>query len=144
MIENGEGRIINLSSGVASMAVPRLSSYSSSKSSLAQFTRTLAHELTEFSVSAFAYAPGVVETEMTDFARSSDEFDAPIQAVFEGAAKRGFTPMSDTVATFMKIARGEADALSGCHLDVADEIDDLAGRADEIRAERLYVLRRQP
>jgi NAD(P)-dependent dehydrogenase (short-subunit alcohol dehydrogenase family) len=144
MIENGSGRIINLSSGVASMAVPRLSSYSSSKSSLAQFTRTLAHELAEFSVSAFAYAPGVVETGMTDFARNSDEFDAPIQAVFEGAAKRGFTPMSDTIATFMQIAKGDADALSGCHLDVTDDIEELADRADEIRAERLYVIRRQP
>ncbi len=144
MIENKAGRIINISSGVASMAIPYLSAYSTSKTTLSQFTRVLAAELAEFSVSAFAYAPGFVDTDMTDNARHSSNFDPPIQAVFENAAVAGFTPMSDTIAAFLKIARGDADPLSGCHLDVADDIDDLVRRADEIKEEGLYVIRRQP
>jgi NAD(P)-dependent dehydrogenase (short-subunit alcohol dehydrogenase family) len=144
MIENKAGRIINISSGVASMAIPYLSAYSTSKTTLSQFTRVLAAELAEFSVSAFAYAPGFVDTDMTDNARHSSNFDPPIQAVFENAAASGFTAMSDTIAAFMKIAKGDADLLSGCHLDVADDIDDLVRRADEIKEEGLYVIRRQP
>jgi 3-oxoacyl-[acyl-carrier protein] reductase len=144
MIENKAGRIINISSGVASMAIPYLSAYSTSKTTLSQFTRVLAAELAEFSVSAFAYAPGFVDTDMTDNARHSSNFDPPIQAVFENAAASGFTAMSDTIAAFLKIAKGDVDSLSGCHLDVVDDIDDLVRRADEIKEEGLYVIRRQP
>jgi 3-oxoacyl-[acyl-carrier protein] reductase len=144
MIGNKAGRIINISSGVASMAIPYLSAYSMSKTTLSQFTRVLAAELAEFSVSAFAYAPGFVDTDMTDNARHSSSFDPPIQAVFENAAQSGFTVMSDTISAFLKIATGDADSLSGCHIDVADDIDDLVQRADEIKEEGLYVIRRQP
>ena len=52
--------------------------------------------------------------------------------------------MSDTIAAFLKIAKGDVDSLSGCHLDVVDDIDDLVRRADEIKEEGLYVIRRQP
>ena len=144
MIVNNSGRIINITSGVVSMAIPYLSAYVVSKTALSQFTRVLAAELAEFSVSAFAYAPGALDTDMFEYARHSPNFDPPIQAVFENAAEAGFTSMSDAVATFMKIAKGEADSLSGCHLDVADDIDDLVQRADEIKEQGLYVIRRQP
>ncbi len=144
MIANNAGRIINITSGAASMAIPYLSAYSASKTALSQFTRVLAAELAEHAVSAFAYAPGAVDTDMFAYARHSSNFDPSIQAVFENAAEAGFTEMSDTIAAFLKIAKGDADSLSGCHLDVADDIDDLVRRADEIKEEGLYVIRRQP
>jgi 3-oxoacyl-[acyl-carrier protein] reductase len=144
MIGNNSGRIINITSGVASMAIPYLSAYSTSKTTLSQFTRVLASELAEYSVYAIAYAPGALDTDMFEYARHSPNFDPPIQAVFEKAAEAGLTSMSDTIATFLKIAKGDADSLSGCHLDVADDIDDLVRRDEEIKEEGLYVIRRHP
>ena len=50
---------------------------------VSQFTRVLAAELAEFSVSAFAYAPGFVDTDMTDNARHSANFDPPRPVIYE-------------------------------------------------------------
>ena len=39
------------------------------------------------------------------------------------------------------LATGRADRLSGCYIQLADDLDDLIQRADEIEAEGLYTLR---
>jgi hypothetical protein len=39
------------------------------------------------------------------------------------------------------IATGRADRLSGCFIQITDDLDELAQRADEIAAEGLYTLR---
>ncbi len=64
MIERA-GRIINVSSIVASTGYSGLSVYSASKAALLGFTRSLARELGQLDITVNAIAPGFIETEMT-------------------------------------------------------------------------------
>ena len=64
MIERA-GRIVNISSIVASTGYAGLSVYSATKSSLVGFTRSLAREVGQLGITVNTVAPGFVDTEMT-------------------------------------------------------------------------------
>ena len=64
MVERA-GRIVNISSIVASTGYSGLSVYSATKSSLVGFTRSLAREVGQLGITVNAVAPGFVDTEMT-------------------------------------------------------------------------------
>ena len=64
MVERA-GRIVNISSIVASTGYSGLSAYSATKASLAGFTRSLAREVGQLGITVNAIAPGFIDTEMT-------------------------------------------------------------------------------
>jgi 3-oxoacyl-[acyl-carrier protein] reductase len=64
MIERA-GRIVHISSIVASTGYSGLSVYSATKSSLIGFTRSLAREVGQLGITVNTVAPGFVDTEMT-------------------------------------------------------------------------------
>jgi 3-oxoacyl-[acyl-carrier protein] reductase len=66
MMSERTGRIINISSIVASTGYSGLSVYSATKASLVGFTRSLARELGQLGITVNAVAPGFIETAMTD------------------------------------------------------------------------------
>jgi 3-oxoacyl-[acyl-carrier protein] reductase len=66
MMSEGEGRIINMSSIIASTGYSALSVYAATKASMVGFTKSLARELGRAGINVNAVAPGFVETEMTD------------------------------------------------------------------------------
>lgn len=59
------GRIINISSVVASMGNPGQSNYAAAKAGLEGFTRALAREVGSRSITVNTVAPGFIETDMT-------------------------------------------------------------------------------
>jgi 3-oxoacyl-[acyl-carrier protein] reductase len=59
------GRIVNISSIVASDGFNALSVYSATKAALNGFTRSLARELGPLEITVNAVAPGFIDTEMT-------------------------------------------------------------------------------
>ncbi len=65
MLEAGQGRIVNVSSIIASTGFHGLSVYAASKAGLEGFTRSLARELGKRGVTVNCVAPGYMETEMT-------------------------------------------------------------------------------
>jgi 3-oxoacyl-[acyl-carrier protein] reductase len=65
MMVQGEGRIINIASIVASTGYGGLSVYSATKASLLGFTRSLAREVGQLGITVNAVAPGFIATEMT-------------------------------------------------------------------------------
>jgi len=65
MMAQQDGRIVNISSVVATTGYSGLSVYSATKASLLGFTRSLARELGPLGITVNAVAPGFVDTEMT-------------------------------------------------------------------------------
>jgi 3-oxoacyl-[acyl-carrier protein] reductase len=66
MLDQGEGRIINISSIIASTGFHALSVYAASKAGLEGFTRSLSRELGKMKITVNCVAPGYMETEMTE------------------------------------------------------------------------------
>ena len=65
MRKQGFGRIINISSMAAPLAIPFQSFYSASKAAVNSFTLSLANEVKPFGISVCALMPGDVKTEFT-------------------------------------------------------------------------------
>ena len=65
MMTAREGRIVNMSSVVATSGYSGLSAYSATKAALSGFTRSLAREVGPLGITVNAVAPGFVGTEMT-------------------------------------------------------------------------------
>jgi 3-oxoacyl-[acyl-carrier protein] reductase len=66
MLSKGRGRLINVSSIIASTGFRGLSVYGAAKAGLEGFTRSLARDLGRRGVTVNCVAPGFVATEMTD------------------------------------------------------------------------------
>jgi 3-oxoacyl-[acyl-carrier protein] reductase len=65
MMAEREGRIVSISSVVASSGYKALAAYSATKASLEGFTRSLAREVGPLGITVNAVAPGFVDTAMT-------------------------------------------------------------------------------
>lgn len=65
MFSAGEGRIVNMSSIIASTGYSALCVYAATKSSMVGFTKSLAREVGKANITVNAVAPGFVETAMT-------------------------------------------------------------------------------
>jgi 3-oxoacyl-[acyl-carrier protein] reductase len=65
MLTKGEGRIVNISSIIASTGFNGLSVYAATKAGLEGFTRSLSRELGRAKITVNCVAPGYMETDMT-------------------------------------------------------------------------------
>ena len=65
MMAAGEGRIVNMSSIVATTGFSGLSVYAATKASMIGFTRSLAREVGALGITVNAVAPGFIETDLT-------------------------------------------------------------------------------
>ena len=66
MIENGGGKIIQISGGGATSPLPNLSSYAASKTAVIRFIETLALECKDLNIDINAVAPGVQKTRINE------------------------------------------------------------------------------
>jgi 3-oxoacyl-[acyl-carrier protein] reductase len=60
------GRVINISSGAARLAMPEIIAYSSTKAALDNFTLNLAKELGPRGITVNSVAPGIIDTDMNE------------------------------------------------------------------------------
>jgi 3-oxoacyl-[acyl-carrier protein] reductase len=65
MMADGEGRIVNISSIIASTGYNGLSVYGATKAAATGFTRSLAREAGKVGITVNAIAPGFIDTELT-------------------------------------------------------------------------------
>jgi NAD(P)-dependent dehydrogenase (short-subunit alcohol dehydrogenase family) len=121
MIERGRGRIVSVASGAATRAYPYGSGYAAGKRGILSFTESLAAETAPYGIVVFAITPGFVWTEMTERLRDA-----------EGPAPdiSGADPVDPRRAgeLVVRLASGEADALSGRFIHVRDNLDELLSR----------------
>jgi len=101
MMSEGRGRVINISSVVASTGFNALSVYAATKASLIGFTKSLAREVGRLGVTVNAIAPGFIDTDMT---RGLEECDRE-RAVRRHALARLAAP--EDVAAIAALLMGE-------------------------------------
>jgi 3-oxoacyl-[acyl-carrier protein] reductase len=108
MVKNRNGRIINISSISGLMGNPGQVNYSSSKSALNGFTKSLAKELGSRNITVNCVAPGFIETEMTSFL---DE-DSKVNIIKTIPLNR-FGKVDDVSDLVMFLASDEASYITG-------------------------------
>ena len=75
MVKNKFGRVINISSVAGLMGNSGQVNYSSSKSAMVGFSRSLAKELGSRNITSNVVAPGFIETDMTTFLNDDDKIE---------------------------------------------------------------------
>ncbi len=75
MVENGGGRIVNVSSWYAVAGSPSSAAYAAAKAGVIGFTKSLAKQLVSRNVLVNCVAPGPVDTEMVRCGRTKDELN---------------------------------------------------------------------
>src|SRR6516225_2640700 len=101
MMADGQGRIINISSIIASTGYNGLSVYGATKAAATGFTRSLAREVGRLGITVNAVAPGFIDTELTQ--GLSDEGRQRIAG--RSALRR--LPEADDVARMVEYLLGE-------------------------------------
>jgi NAD(P)-dependent dehydrogenase (short-subunit alcohol dehydrogenase family) len=152
MVARRRGRVLNLSSQAGVHRWPLVSAYSVSKAAVTKLTENLAREVQRFGVAVFSVHPGLLPIGMgsvpdtrasgTPSPHEDHIWDWVSRALAEG---RGASP-ADAVDLIVRLAAGSADALSGRHISVHDDLDALLAHIDRIREEDLHSLhvRRMP
>jgi 3-oxoacyl-[acyl-carrier protein] reductase len=108
MVKNQKGKIINISSIVATAGNPGQSNYVASKAGMIGLTKSLAKELSAYDIQVNAVAPGFVETDMTAGLTEEQR-----KAILNYGIKRK-PAQPDKVADFITfLASPESDLITG-------------------------------
>lgn len=111
MIENGQGKIINICSLMSELGRQSVGAYAASKGGLQMLTRSMATEWAKFNIQANAIAPGYIETEQTAPLRAEgNPFDKFIRS--RTPAKRWGQP-DDVAGTALFLASSLSDFING-------------------------------
>jgi NAD(P)-dependent dehydrogenase (short-subunit alcohol dehydrogenase family) len=145
MVARHRGRIINMTSQAGAHRWPLVSAYSVSKAAAVKLSENLAHETVRHGISVFSVHPGLLPIGMSEDIAArppATAYEAQVRdwAMRELDAGRGADP-EQAVALVLRLAAGDADALSGRHLSVHDDLDAVLARLPEVHAGDLYVMR---
>ncbi len=101
MMADGEGRIVNISSIIASTGYNGLSVYGATKAAATGFTRSLAREVGKLNITVNAIAPGFIATELTQGLTDDD------RRRIAGRSALRRLPEADDVAAMVDYLLGE-------------------------------------
>ena len=101
MMADGAGRIINMSSIIASTGYNGLSVYGATKAAATGFTRSLAREVGKLGITVNAIAPGFIDTELTH------SLGAEARQRIAGRSALRRLPETDDVACMVEYLLGE-------------------------------------
>ncbi|HET9405981.1 MAG TPA: SDR family NAD(P)-dependent oxidoreductase [Candidatus Sulfotelmatobacter sp.] len=139
MIARRRGRIINIAS--SAIPIPYFSSYVTSKTALTRFTESAAAEVKAHGVSMFSVGPGTTRTAMSEYSLNSPEGRKWLPW-FKKIFDQGLdVPIERPAQLVLALASGKADALSGRHISVSDDLDSLLAHVEQIEANNLFSLR---
>jgi 3-oxoacyl-[acyl-carrier protein] reductase len=128
------GRIINAASFAAIVPSVGGTAYATAKAAVAHFTRTLAGELGPWDITANAYAPGMVPTEMNHFAERPDDVQ---EKLLDLLTLRRWGSTDDIANLVCFLASDQAAYITGTLIDVSGgKLATQVPRAAYDRAER--------
>ena len=108
MLKHGEGRIINISSIIASTGYSGLSVYAASKSALEGFTKSLAREVGKIGINVNAVAPGYMQTDMTS------KLDAQsLEKIIRRSPMKKLPATSDVANAVVYLIKPTGDMITG-------------------------------
>ena len=113
LIENGGGRIVNVSSMSAYTASVNRGEYCISKAGISMMTKLYAARLAEYGISVLEIRPGIIETDMT----------SKVKEKYEKMIAEGITPIKrmgqpeDIGKCVASIAQGNFDFCTGTVID---------------------------
>lgn len=144
MFERCAGRIINISSGAAHVVFPYWAAYCASKAALSNLTNNMAPPLKEYGISIFALGPGG-RTAMIDSLLASPALPEEIKQPFRLGIEQNpdNTIIADSVQMLKVLASGQADLLTGRHINWRDPLNKILSHQDVIVKDDLYTLRRR-
>ena len=141
MMRRGAGRIVNVTSAAATTGFTYFSAYVTSKTAIARLTECVAAEVSPYNVKVFSIEPGTVRTAMSSHSADSQEGRRWIPW-FKGIFDQGLDASADRVAQrVLDLACGKGDALSGLHIALSDDLNELVDHVDQIRTEAAHLLR---
>ena len=144
MLEQGGGRIINLSGAGVANAWSNMSAYCSSKAAVVRLTEVLAQELESQGILVNALGPGSVHTSMWEkMTEQAAEAGADfIHDLGQRVLSGGGAPIDDCAELAVWLASGESGALTGRVISAAaDDFRSLAPQVPEIMSGDAYTLR---
>ena len=118
MVKNKFGRVINISSVAGLMGNSGQVNYSSSKSAMVGFSRSLAKELGSRNITSNVVAPGFIETDMTTFLNDDEKAE-----VSKNIPMKRFGTVEDVARCIVFLASDEANYIT-CLLYTSDAADD--------------------
>lgn len=144
MIARRAGRIINVSSGAAEVVFPYWAAYCASKAALSNLTNNMAPPLKDYGISIFALGPGG-HTAMIDSLLASPAVPEDVKQPFRLSIEQNpnNTEIADSVQMLKVLASGQADFLTGRHINWEDPLDKMLSHQDVIVKDDLYTLRRR-
>ena len=113
MVKNKFGRVINISSVAGLMGNSGQVNYSSSKSAMVGFSRSLAKELGSRNITSNVVAPGFIETDMTTFLNDDKKAE-----VSKNIPMKRFGTVVDVARCIVFLASDEANYITGQTISV--------------------------
>jgi NAD(P)-dependent dehydrogenase (short-subunit alcohol dehydrogenase family) len=147
MIARAKGRIVNITSKAGALRWPQQTAYAVSKAAIIKLTENVAAETCAACVHVFSVDPGLLPIGLTTSAIAglaapgSGEARRDVWLRRQIAAGHG-ADLAWPARLLIRIATGEADPLSGCHLSVHDDLDQMLALATQSTPRDLYRLRR--
>ncbi|MDO8491948.1 MAG: SDR family NAD(P)-dependent oxidoreductase [Dehalococcoidia bacterium] len=143
MMNQGKGKIVNLSGGGATAPRTYFTAYAASKAALVRLTETLGEELKPFNIQVNAVAPGAVYTKMTEqvLAAGSNAGEKALKEAQRIKEEQRTPDAAAELAVFL--ASEKSGGLTGRLISaVWDDWRSLPVRLDEVMGSDLYTLRR--
>ena len=113
MVKNKFGRVINISSVAGLMGNSGQVNYSSSKSAMVGFSRSLAKELGSRNITSNVVAPGIIETDMTPILNDDEKVE-----LSKNIPMRRFGTVQDVAKCIVFLASDEANYITGQTISV--------------------------
>jgi NAD(P)-dependent dehydrogenase (short-subunit alcohol dehydrogenase family) len=140
MLERRRGRIMLLYGNLGEGGDPWSSAYACGKAGLLRLVEQLSAELEDTGVHVFGVHPGLVWTPMTRALAEDPDKQQWLPRFSEWPRERFGTPEAASDLA-VRIAKGEADALSGLLIGAGEDLDELTGGIERIRKEHRRRLR---